>query len=133
VVCFVAAAPLIGIFSSDPTVIAVGHDYLRIVAVSFVASGVVFVASSMFQALGNTMPALVASMSRLLVFAIPAFLLSKVDGFHLHWIWYLSVAAVALQTATVLWLLEREFRLKLDRPRQPVPIEPLPAAPLDAL
>ena len=132
-VCFVAAAPLIGIFSSDPTVIAVGRDYLRIVAVSFIASGVVFVASSMFQALGNTMPALMASMSRLLVFAIPAFALSKVEGFHLHWIWYLSVAAIALQLAALLWLLEREFRLKLDRPRQPAPGEPLAAAPLDVL
>jgi putative MATE family efflux protein len=133
VVSFAAAAPLIGIFSSDPTVIGVGRDYLRIVAVSFVPSGIVFVASSMFQALGNTLPALVASLSRLLVFAIPAFLLSKVEDFHLHWIWYLSVAAVALQLATVLWLLQREFRIKLDRPRTTPPIEPLPAASIDAL
>jgi Na+-driven multidrug efflux pump len=99
VVCFFAAAPLIGVFSSDPTVIEVGTDYLRIVSFSFIASGVVFVASSMFQAMGNTMPALVASLSRLLVFAVPAYLLSKVDGFHLHWIWYLSVAAVLVVAA----------------------------------
>ncbi len=125
--CFFAAASLIGIFSSDPTVIEVGTDYLRIVSVSFVASGVVFVASSMFQAMGNTMPALIASLSRLLVFAVPAFLLSKADGFHLHWIWYLSVAAVFLQLAAIWWLLQREFATKLGQPQRAT-IEPVAAA-----
>jgi putative MATE family efflux protein len=128
-VSFFLAAPLIGVFSADPAVIEVGRDYLRIVCWSFVPSGVIFVASSMFQAMGNTMPALVASLSRLLVFAMPAFLLSKVEGFHLHWIWYLSAAAVLLQLAAILWLLQREFRLKLGlRPPAPA-VEPLPTAP----
>ena len=131
-VCFFAAAPLIGIFSGDPRVIEVGRDYLRIVSWSFVASGVVFVSSSMFQAMGNTIPPLIASLSRLLVFAVPAFLLSKVDGFHLHWIWYLSVAAILLQVAAILLLLRREFRLKLGRPPIATTLEPAPAA-IDAL
>ena len=128
VACFVAAAPLIRVFSADQTVIEVGSDYLRIVSWSFIASGVVFVASSMFQAMGNTMPALIASLSRLLVFAVPAFLLSKVDGFHLHWIWYLSVAAVFLQLAAIWWLLQREFATKLGTPRVATGREPIVAA-----
>lgn len=127
--CFFFAAPLIGIFSADPAVIEVGRDYLRIVSWSFVASGVVFVASSMFQAMGNTMPALLASLSRLGVFALPAYLLSKVEGFHLHWIWYLSAAAVLLQLGAILWLLQREFRRKLGGPARVTAVEPLPAAP----
>jgi putative MATE family efflux protein len=130
-IAFFGAAPLIGIFSPDPRVIEVGRDYLRIVAVSFVPSGIVFVASSMFQAMGNTMPALLASLSRLLVFAMPAFLLSKVEGFHLHWIWYLSVAAILLQLAAILWLLEREFRTRLDRTGAPGAAAPVVVAPID--
>src|SRR5262245_2185508 len=49
VACRLAAAPMITVFSQDPDVIAVGGEYLRIVSWSFVASGVVFVGSSMFQ------------------------------------------------------------------------------------
>ena len=129
-VCFFAASALIGVFSADPTVIEVGRDYLRIVSWSFMASGVVFVASSMFQAMGNTVPPLIASLSRLLVFAVPAFLLSKVNGFHLHWIWYLSVTAILLQLAAILLLLRREFRLKLGQVRTDVTVTPIPAVDL---
>jgi hypothetical protein len=45
--------------------------------------------------------------------AIPAILLSRVSGFELRWIWYLSVAATILQLTMNLLLLRREFRLRL--------------------
>ena len=77
--------------------IAVGEEYLRIVSWNFVASGLVFVISSMFQAMGNTIPSLVTSSLRIVVVALPAFLLSRLPGFKLRWIWYLSVVAVTLQ------------------------------------
>src|SRR5262245_2208874 len=60
--CHIAPAAMIRIFSSDPAVIAVGEEYLRIVSWNFISSGVVFVSSSMFQALGNTIPSLVSSL-----------------------------------------------------------------------
>ena len=44
-------------FSKDANVIAFGGEYLRIVAFNFVAAGVVFTASSIFQGIGNTLPA----------------------------------------------------------------------------
>ena len=47
--------------------IAVGVEYLQIVVVTFVASGITFVSSSMFQALGNTIPSLATSTLRLLI------------------------------------------------------------------
>ena len=46
-------------FNKDPGVLAVGGEYLQIVAWNFVPSGIVFVSSSMFQAMGNTIPPLV--------------------------------------------------------------------------
>jgi putative MATE family efflux protein len=109
----IAPAALIGIFSDDPAVIAVGDEYLRISSWNFVASGMIFVSSSMFQALGNTIPSLITSFSRIIVVAIPAFALSRLPGFEMRWIWYLSVIAVALQMCLNLLLLQREFRSRL--------------------
>lgn len=113
IVIFLAAERLMAIFTRDPEVIAVGVEYLRIVAITFVGSGVTFVSSSMFQAMGNTIPSLMTSGLRLLVSVIPAILLARVAGFHLTWIWYVSAVAVFLQMGVNLLLLQREFRTKL--------------------
>jgi putative MATE family efflux protein len=112
--CRLWGAPMVRFFSSDPRVVAVGTEYLHIVSWTFVASGVIYVGSSMFQAMGNTLPALVASFVRIAVVAVPAFLLSGVPGFALHWIWYLSVFALAVQLTINLLLLRREFRTRLN-------------------
>jgi Na+-driven multidrug efflux pump len=114
-VCHLAPGTLIGIFARDPQVVAVGSEYLRITSWAFIASGVIFVASSTFQAMGNTLPALAASFMRIVIVAIPAFLLSRLPGFELRWIWYLSVSSTVLQMAGSLWLLRREFRVRLGR------------------
>ena len=105
---------MVRVFSDDPQVVAVGDEYLRIVSWNFVASGVVFVSSSMFQAMGNTLPPLMASFVRIVVVAVPAFLLSRLPGFALHWIWYLSVVAITVQLAITLLLLRREFHRRLN-------------------
>jgi putative MATE family efflux protein len=111
--CVVFSAALITIFSDDPAVIAVGDEYLRIVAWNFVASGVIFVASSMFQALGNTVPPLLTSFGRLVATAVPVLLLAQLPGFQLWWIWYVSVASLWVHMAANVWLLRREFTRRL--------------------
>jgi putative MATE family efflux protein len=121
VLCHIAPAALIGVFSKDPAVIAVGEEYLRIVSWNFIASGVIFVASSMFQAMGNTVPSLVTSLARILLVAIPSIILSRTPGFQLRWIWYLSMGSVLVQLALSMWLLRREFRRRLlFAPPEPV-------------
>ena len=112
-ILYTSAPSLMAIFTKDAEVTQVGVEYLRIVVFTFVFSGVTFVTSSMFQALGNTIPSLATSSLRLLVSVIPAIFLVRVDGFHLTWIWYLGIVAVLLQTIANLLLLQREFRLKL--------------------
>jgi len=124
--CHVAPAAMIRIFSSDPQVVAVGDEYLRIVSWNFVASGVVFVCSSTFQAMGNTIPALMSSFVRVALVVIPAFLLSRVPGFHLRWIWYMTVVSVTLQMIVSLLLIRVEFRSRLELTGAPAP-EPAPA------
>jgi putative MATE family efflux protein len=122
VMCNLFPAALIGVFSKDPAVIAVGDEYLRIVSLTFAFSGLIFVCSSMFQAMGNTMPSLIASVTRIVVIAVPAVALSNTPGFRLVWIWYLSAGAVVLQMAIVLFYLRREFRLRLDAPAPPAAV-----------
>jgi putative MATE family efflux protein len=109
---------LIGLFSRDPDVISIGEVYLWIVSWNFVASGLVFVSSSMFQALGNTLPPLATSITRLALIALPLAFLARLPGFRLEWIWWLSVAAVVAQAAMNLWLLYREFDRRLPRARE---------------
>ncbi|HJY33927.1 MAG TPA: MATE family efflux transporter [Vicinamibacterales bacterium] len=113
VLCHIAPAAMVRIFSQDPQVVSVGEEYLRVISWGFVATGVVFVASSTFQAMGNTLPSLATSFLRVLIVAIPVMLLSRQPGFELRWIWYLSVGAVLLQVVASLWLLWREFELRL--------------------
>jgi putative MATE family efflux protein len=113
VLCHVVPVQMIRVFSSDPQVLAVGTEYLNLISWSFVLSGIVFVSSSMFQALGNTVPSLVASVVRVLLVATPAIALSRLPGFKLSNIWLLSVGAITVQTALIVFLLLREFRLRL--------------------
>ena len=66
-----------GVFTKDAAAIAIGVDYLRIISWNNVPSGLIFVASSMFQAMGNTMPSLIASAVRMVLTAVPVLLLAQ--------------------------------------------------------
>ena len=109
----IAPAAMIAAFNDDPGVILFGAEYLRIISWIFLASGVIFVSSSMFQGLGNTLPPLASSAMRLVTFAVPAVWLSRQPGFEMRHVWYLSVASVFVHLALNLVLLRREFRRKL--------------------
>jgi putative MATE family efflux protein len=100
-------------FSSDPSVIGFGSEYLQIISLNFVAMGIVFTSSSVFQGIGNTWPPLISSATRLLFFALPAVIMSRLPGFHLKQLWYLSVVSILLQAVVNVLLLRREFRRKL--------------------
>src|ERR1051325_2581829 len=113
--CELAPAALIGVFSNDAGVIEVGNGYLRVVALTFAFSGLIFVCSSMFQAMGNTMPSLIASVTRIVIIAVPAIALSTLPDFRLVWIWYLSAGAVVLQLSIVLLVLRRRVRVRPPR------------------
>jgi len=103
----------IHVFTRAPDVVAVGAPYLRIISWNFVATGLIFTCSGLFQALGNTWPSLLSSASRLLTFVVPVVLLSRRADFSLMEVWRLSVATVTLQALTSWTLLVREFRRKL--------------------
>lgn len=111
---WLSADVMVRVFTSDTAAIAVGEEYLHIVAFNFVASGVVFVSSSMFQAMGNTVPSLISSATRIILIAVPVLLLARVPGFTLQWVWLISVGATFVQLGLNLTLLQREFRRRLN-------------------
>ncbi|HEY3602775.1 MAG TPA: MATE family efflux transporter [Chthoniobacterales bacterium] len=108
-------------FSGDAQVIAFGSEYLRIVSLNFLASGIAFSCSSIFQGLGNTVPPLLSTGSRLLLFALPAILISRLPGFQIRQVWYLSVMSQVIQAAVILLLLRRELGRKLRFDEAPLP------------
>jgi putative MATE family efflux protein len=114
-------------FTREPAVVAVGADFLRVVSWNFVATGLIFTCSGMFQALGNTVPSLLSSASRIFLFAAPAVWLSTRTGFTLRQVWYLSVTTVAIQLGLSWLLLRNEFKTRLAGAAKPT-LDPVPEA-----
>ena len=84
------------------------------VVLGFVLSGVIFSCSSMFQALGNTLPSLYSSATRLITYSVPLIWVSTQPWFQLKHVWYLSVATVILQMVVSLALLQKQLRVRLS-------------------
>jgi putative MATE family efflux protein len=106
---------MLALFTTEPAVIAVGAAFLHIVAFNFIAQGIIFTCSGMFQALGNTVPSLVSGVSRLAIFALPALWLSRQPGFTMQQVWWLGVATIMVQMLLSLWLLRRALNQKFPR------------------
>jgi len=111
--CQWGSAAAIRAFTHDATAQAVGSEFLQVISWNFLASGVVFTSSAVFQGLGNTMPAVWSSASRIVTFVVPSLMLAAQPHFQLIQLWYTSVASVALQAVFSLWLVRNEFRRRL--------------------
>ena len=121
---------LVGFFTPEAEAQAVGATFLRIISWTFLAQGVVFTCSGVFQGLGNTIPAMVSSGVRLAVFVPLAVWLAGRPEFHLDEVWWLSVATVWLQAVVSYVLLRQQFKRRLVEgpgPSAPVSGEPAPA------
>ncbi len=77
-------------FTQKPEVVEVGSHFLRIASFNFVASGLIFTCSGIFQGLGHTWPALAATASRIVTFMLPAIWLSTMADYRIEQVWYLS-------------------------------------------
>ena len=113
---------LVHSFSSDAAVLAVAAQFLAVISWNFVASGVVFTCSGMFQALGNTVPSVISSGVRLVLWILPALWVSSRPGFHLRQLWYVSVGATTVHALFALWLLRREVSQRRDLALVPVAV-----------
>ena len=120
---------LVGFFIKESDAIDVGATFLRTISWTFIAQGVVFTCSGMFQGLGNTRPAMLSSAIRLTVFVPVAVWLSTQRGFQLERLWLVSVATVWIQALASYLLLRHQFSRRLvDAPRTMVAPVGAPAA-----
>jgi putative MATE family efflux protein len=104
---------LVGFFTSESDATAVGAMFLRIISWTFIAQGIVFTCSGIFQGLGNTRPAMLSSAIRLAVFVPLAVWMSSQPSFHLEHLWYLSVATLWFQAGVSYLLLQHQFKRRL--------------------
>ena len=121
---------LVAFFPSEPAEREVGATFLRIISWTFIAQGIVFTCSGMFQGLGNTIPAMLSSGIRLAVFVPLAVWVSSRPAFRLDEVWWLSVSTVWLQAGVSYALLRHQFKRRLvDRP---TPAGPPVVAPAES-
>lgn len=113
ILCLWKADFLVRMFTTDPTVVDVGATFLQIIAWNFVAAGLAFTCSSIFQALGNSWPSLISSGSRLVTYIVPLLWFGAHGHFELRHLWYLSVVTASLQAVIALVLLQQQFRQRL--------------------
>jgi Na+-driven multidrug efflux pump len=109
---------LVGLLSEETEVVGVGALFLQLASLGFVARGLVYACSSLFQGVGNTLPSLVSSCTSLAAFAIGAAWLSGYPGFRIEHVWYLWVATAVLHAAVSLGWLQLEFRRRLWSPAE---------------
>lgn len=117
---------LVAAFSHDAAVLGVAAGFLAIVSWNFVAAGLNFTCSGIFQGMGNTLPSLAATATRLATFVVPALWLARRPGFRIEHVWYLSVTTVALQALVNLGLLRWQLgkRLRFETPAPVAAAEP---------
>jgi putative MATE family efflux protein len=116
VLCQWQPEALVRFFSTEPEVIEVGALFLKLISWNFAMGGITFICSGLFQALGNTLPALASSLVRLFVYALPAIWLTTQPGYKIEHIWYLSIAAAVTQMVVSVLLLRRQMRHQLGSP-----------------
>lgn len=116
VFCQFEAGLLVQSFSRDPEVINVAVVFLTIISWNFVPTAFIFTCSGLFQAMGNTWPALLSTATRILTFVVPAVWVSQAPDFEIRDVWVLSVTAVVIQAMISYGLLRREFGRRLVFP-----------------
>jgi putative MATE family efflux protein len=104
---------LLTFFTSDEEVIMVGAGFLQLISLNFIAQGIVFTCSGVFQGLGNTQPALLSSVIRLSIFIPIAVYLKYQPGFTIEQVWYVSILSVTVQGVVSYLLVRRELAIKL--------------------
>lgn len=100
-------------FTTEPGAVAVATQFLRLISLNFIASGLVFTCSAVFQGLGNTVPAMLSAATRLVSFIVPAMWLAHQPHFRLVELWYVSIASMAVQAVVSLWLVRSQLRRRM--------------------
>ena len=107
--CGLAPSALIGIFTSDPEVMAYGREYLTVLSLGNVLVGTIMALSSVFLGLGKTVPTLVASAVDVGLFALLGFTLPHAMGWGILSLWWLKLSTASVETGLIAFWLSRHW------------------------
>lgn len=96
--------PLLRLFNNDPSLISEGVPILRTMVIFLPIIGFQIVGASLFQSIGKAKPALFLSMSRQILFLIPAILILPLF-FKLPGVWYaFPLSDLLSAVVTLIWV-----------------------------
>ena len=95
-ILFIFADRILPLFSDDPEVLNIGITYLRIIILAYPAVGLSVICSRICQALGQGMPLLVTTVTRVLIITAPLSYYFYITGKPIEWVWYAQVFAILI-------------------------------------
>jgi Na+-driven multidrug efflux pump len=103
---YFAAPQMMGLFSDDPDIVAIGTGMLRVIVFSYPLVAVAILTGRILQGMGYGIPIMVISALRLLLIAGPlAWVFVFVFDKPLVWVWYsLVIGSVGGATVAAIWL-----------------------------
>ncbi|CAH9052323.1 Multidrug export protein MepA [Pseudoalteromonas sp. CIP111854] len=104
--CIVVPHIFFTAFSDDPQVIRAATTFLSFIGFNFVPAGIVFSASAMFQAFGNTWPSLLGTSIRIGSFCCLLFFYLSQQALTISTMWTISVVTVCIQAILVFIMLQ---------------------------
>ena len=93
---FMLAKNILPIFSSNLMVIDVGVTYLKVIILAYPAVGISVICSRVCQALGQGVPLLITTTTRVLILTAPLSYYFYYIGKPLEWVWYSQVFAILI-------------------------------------
>ena len=93
---FMLAKNILPIFSSNVMVIDIGVTYLKVIILAYPAVGISVICSRVCQALGQGVPLLITTTTRVLILTAPLSYYFYYIGKPLEWVWYSQVFAILI-------------------------------------
>lgn len=93
---FMLAKNILPIFSSNVIVIDIGVTYLKVIILAYPAVGISVICSRVCQALGQGVPLLITTTTRVLILTAPLSYYFYYIGKPLEWVWYSQVFAILI-------------------------------------
>ena len=99
IILFLLANNILPVFSSNSLVIDIGVTYLKIIILAYPAVGISVICSRVCQALGQGMPLLITTITRVILLTAPMSYYFYLIGKPIEWVWYSQVFAILIAAA----------------------------------
>jgi putative MATE family efflux protein len=107
---------LVRVFGASRAASEIAVSFLKVTSFAFVAQGLIFISSNMFQGLGVTRPSMISSGACFAVFSVSVLWMMTQPTFRIEHVWYLIVISSSLQALLNLWMLRWALRTRLSKP-----------------